>query len=50
MDCKSRIEEAGMGKIRTHQMSENVNIKIGIIGEFTDTDCNLISKRKGNEN
>lgn len=50
MDCKTRIDKAGMGKIRTHQISENVNIKIGIIGGMTDTDCNLISKRKGSEN
>lgn len=49
-DCESRIEKAGMGRIRTHQMSRKVNIKIGIIGEFTDKDCTLISKRKGSEN
>lgn len=49
-DCKIRIEKAGMGRIRTHKMSKNVNIKIGIIGKFTDKDYNLISKRKGNEN
>lgn len=50
MDCKSRIEKAGIGRIQTHQMSENVNIKIGTIGDFTDKKCNLISKRKGSEN
>lgn len=50
MDCKSRIEKAGIERIRTHQMSENVNIKIGTTGDFTDKKCNLISKRKGSEN
>lgn len=47
MDCKSRIEKAGIGRIQTHQMSQNVIIKIGTIGDFTDKKCNLISKRKG---
>lgn len=48
-DCESRIEEAGIGRIRTHQMCKKVNIKIGIIGEFTDKDCRLISKREGSK-
>lgn len=31
-------------------MFENVNIKIGIIGDFIDKKCNFILKRKGSEN
>lgn len=46
--CRSRTEKVLKSKDRGNVITENVFIKIGIMGEFTDDDLKLISKRSGN--
>lgn len=46
--CRSRTEKILKSKDRGNVITENVFIKIGIMGEFTDADLKLISKRSGN--
>lgn len=46
--CRSRTEKVLKSNDRGNVITENVFIKIGIMGEFTDDDLKLISKRSGN--
>ncbi|XP_065923825.1 uncharacterized protein [Magallana gigas] len=42
-DCKSRIENVLKNNDRRDEMTDDVFIKIGIVGKFTDADLKLIS-------
>lgn len=46
-DCHERIESLRRTNDRRNCMAENVIIKIGIAGEFTEDKLDLISKRRG---
>lgn len=46
-DCHERIESLRRTNDRINCMAENVIIKIGIAGEFTEDKLDLISKRRG---
>lgn len=46
-DCHDHIEGLRNTNDRTNLMAEDVVIKIGIVGEFTEDKLNLLSKRRG---
>lgn len=48
MDCKRRIEKILKSNDIGDAMTEDVFIKIGIVGAFTDADLKLVSKGRGN--
>lgn len=48
MDCKRRIEKILKSNDIGDAMNEDVFIKIGIVGAFTDADLKLVSKGRGN--
>lgn len=46
-DCRSRIENVLKNNDKRDEMTEEVFIKIGIVGKFTDADLKLISTGRG---
>lgn len=46
-DCKYRVEKLKQSKDLANRMPEDVAIKIGIVGNFTEDNVKLISKRSG---
>lgn len=46
-DCHDRIESLRRTKDKRKILAEDVIIKIGIVGEFTEDKLNLLLKRKG---
>lgn len=46
-DCENRVEKLKQSKDLTNRMPGDVVIKIGIVGNFTEENVKLISKRSG---
>lgn len=47
-DCKTRVEKLLLKKNDlTYPMPKDVMVKIGIVGDYTEDNVNLISKRPG---
>eukprot|EP00105_Crassostrea_gigas_P039428 XP_019923576.1 PREDICTED: uncharacterized protein LOC105330336 [Crassostrea gigas] len=47
MDCKTRVEWLLENNGQAYQMPEDLTVKIGIVGRYTENNVNLISKRPG---
>lgn len=47
-ECNDRIKGLKRNNDRRNCMAEDVVIKIGFVGEFTEEQLNFLSKRRGN--